>query len=142
MSVTSGYILKISKHGVIRREAFNPADSLKQLQRAVGGWIERVEIPAFMREGIDCDCYVNEEGLFDPDPVLNIAVTEMSGRGIVGDAVLVMHDGEGGTRGIPEPLARVLAKYAKRAFAVGVIHRMRFGPTTRQENDAKGQVNA
>lgn len=138
----SGYIVKISRHGVIRREAFNPADSLKQLQRAGGGWIERVEIPAFERERIDCDCFVNEEGLFDPDPVLNIAVTEMSGRGIVGDAVLVMHDGEGGSQGIPDPLARVLVKYAKLAFAVGVIRRMRFGQTARKESDAKGQDNA
>ena len=131
----SGYVLKISRHGDIRREAFNPADSLKQLQRAVGGFIERVEIPAFTRERLDCDCWVNEEGLFDPDPVLNIAVTEMAGRGIVGDAVLAMHDGEGRTLGIPEPLARVLAKYAKSAFAVGVVRRMRFAPMARKENE-------
>ena len=133
----SGYLLKISRHGEIRREAFDPADSLKQLQRAVGGWIERVEIPAFTREGIDCDCYVNEEGLFDPDPVLNIAVSEMAGRGIVGDAVLAMHDGEGGTCGISAPLCAVLAKYAKRAFAYGMIRRMRIAPAqTTGGNDA------
>ncbi len=140
----SGYLLKISRHGVIRREAFKPDDSLGQLQRAVGGWIERVEIPAFTRERIDCDCFVNEEGLFNPDPVLNIAVTEMAGRGIVGDAVLAMHDGDGRTLGIPEPLARMLAKFAKRAFAVGVVRRMRFVPMARKENrdDAKGKGDA
>jgi len=139
----SGYLLKISRHGEIRREAFKPDESLAQLQRAVGGWIERVEIPAFTREGLDCDCFVNEEGLFNPDPVLNIAVTEMAGRGIVGDAVLAMHDGEGRTLGIPEPLARVLAKFAKKAFAVGVVRRMRFVPkAARKENDAKERSDA
>ena len=136
----TGYVLKISKHGVIRREAFKPDDSLKQLQEAVGGYIERVEIPAFTREGLDVDCYVNEEGIFYPDPVLNIAVSMMAGRRIVGDAVLAMHDGMGGTVGIPEPLALLLAKYAKKAFAFGIISRIRFVPTKETGgNDAERQ---
>ena len=125
----TGYILKISRHGDIRRESFNPSDCLKLLQRAVGGWIERVDIPAFIRDGLDCDCYVNEEGMFDPDPVMNIAVSMMAGRCIVGDAVLVMTNGRGESRGIPERLCRELVKFAKRRFAMGVLMYMKPAPT-------------
>lgn len=139
MSGENGYILKISRHGVIRREAFKPDDSLAQLQKAVGGWIERVEIPAFSRHGLDCDCYVDEEGLLKADPVLNIAVSQMARRGIVGDAVLVMHDGEGGARGIPELLCRKLAKYAKDSFAIGVLFRMRPAPTRTTGGNDEGK---
>lgn len=134
MSAT-GYVLRIDRHGNISREAYDAENTQEQLQRCVGGLIERVEIPAFSREGIDCDCYVDEEGLLKPYPVLNIAVSMMAGRKIVGDAVLVMHDGEGGSAGIPEPLARVLAKYAKKAYAFGVICRMRFAPVARKESE-------
>lgn len=124
----AGYVLKISRHGDIRRERFDAGDTLGQLQRAVGGLIERVDIPAFDRARLDCDCYVNEEGLFDPDPVLNVAVSEMAGRTIVGDAVLAMHDGAGASYGIPPALCRRIVKYVKGAFAYGMVRRMRIRP--------------
>ena len=137
----TGYVLKISKHGVIRREAFKPDDSLKQLQEAVGGYIERVDIPAFELHGLNCDCYVNEEGLFDPDPVLNIAVSQMAHRRIEGDAVLAMHDGAGNTYGIPDHLCMKLATYAKDCFAIGVLFTIREVPKwtygVRNEQDQK-----
>lgn len=138
MSAT-GYVLRIDRHGNIRREAFDAENTLAQLQRCVGGLIERVDIPAFSREGLDVDCFVNDEGLFDPAPVLNMAASEMAGGPIVGDAVLAMHDGEGNSRGMPEPLARALAKYAKGAYALGVVRRMRFAPVARKES--KGETS-
>ena len=128
----SGYLLKISRHGEIRREAFEPGDSLAQLQRAVGGWIERVEIPAFTREGLDVDCYVDEEGMLKADPIVNIAISMMAGRQVVGDAVLIMHDGEGGSAGIPEPLVATLATYVRRAFAYGILCHMRYAPSAQE----------
>ena len=39
----STYLVKVATDGTIRREAFTPDNSLKQLQAAVGGWIERVD---------------------------------------------------------------------------------------------------
>lgn len=131
MASKFGYVLKISKHGDIRREAFKPDASLEQLQRAVDGLIERVEIPAFIRWGLKCDCYVDEEGLLKDAPVLNIAVSEMACRAIVGDAVLCMHDGKGESHGIPAALCRKLASFAKGAYACGVVRRMRVRPAER-----------
>lgn len=99
------YIVKLAAEGsVLRREPFDKANSLKQLQRAVGGYIERA--PAILPKELgDIDCFVDEEGLLKDRKVVNECVSIMCCNPqivILGDAVFAGHDGEGETVGLTE----------------------------------------
>lgn len=61
--------------------------SLEELQRAVGGYIEFVPIPAMD----DIVLVVDEEGLFKEKPYNKIA-SEIAGRVIVGDVVITLRE--------------------------------------------------
>lgn len=96
MSETT-YILKVTAAGEITREEFRADDSLKQLQKAVGGYIERV--PYNFGSGIDCFC--DEEGMIKGgDIVVNTAIANISKMPIVGNVAFAAHDEEGETIGL------------------------------------------
>lgn len=103
------YIVKVSADGRVEREQFDAADSLGQLQRAVGGYIERVSIPMVRRpDGSGNDLFVNEDGIADKLPV-NATLSRMASSRtnhrilfIVGDGVFTAHDGEGEAIGMTE----------------------------------------
>lgn len=59
--------------------------SLESLQKAVGGYIERVVIPGDSKR----ELVVNEEGLFDPNRTLNPLASTLARQPLVGIAVLV-----------------------------------------------------
>lgn len=100
------YIVKVAALGsVLSIEEFDRTNSLKQLQRAVGGCIERACVD--MPDGFgDVDCYVDENGLLKDEDVLvvnNIATAlclATTGEPIVGDIVFAAHDGDGETFGL------------------------------------------
>lgn len=101
------YLVKVATDGTIRREAFTPDNSLKQLQAAVGGWIERVDY-----EKNDLDLYVNEEGKLEGLPY-NRVLTVHSRHfhdPLVGNGVYVAHDDEGNTLGLTEQECAQLEK--------------------------------
>ena len=101
------YLVKVATDGTIRREAFTPDNSLKQLQAAVGGWIERVDY-----EKNDLDLYVNEEGKLEGLPY-NRVLTVHSRHfhdPLVGNGVYAAHDDEGNTLGLTEQECAQLEK--------------------------------
>jgi hypothetical protein len=54
--------LVIPVEGPITELELRRPDSLRQLQEAVGGYIEAVDLPEFIRDSERATCYVNEEG--------------------------------------------------------------------------------
>ena len=112
------YIVKVSTEGIVTRESFNAADSLKQLQTAVGGYIELVPI----RLKGHRDLFVDEEGKLKRLP-LNTVLTDFfaategkNGHGyfyLNGPGVFAAHDEEGNTLGLPaEECAEIEADLA------------------------------
>ena len=100
----SKYILKVAATGEVTREEFNAEDSLKQLQSAVGGCIERVPVPMVRGR----DLFVNEDGIAEKLPInekltrfvqLRIRFTIVT---LLGDGVFAAHDGDGNTIGLTE----------------------------------------
>lgn len=121
------YILKLSAVGsLLTREAFEPENSPKQLQRAVGGYIEcaPTKMPAQL---LDIDCFVDEEGLLKGVPIVNKPVTRLCGHPaitIVGDAVFVTHDDEGNTLGLTKRKCDALEEHL---VSIGAIKAEDFG---------------
>lgn len=84
---------------VVERDNFD----LTFLQQTVGGYIELVSLP----DG--ADMYINEEGKLEAFAVLNTRATVLAsaagrlaaGDVIVGDAIVVGHDGDGNTISAP-----------------------------------------
>lgn len=112
------YVLKVAADGRVEREPFDAEDSLGQLQRAVGGYIERV--PLELQRGIDL--FVNEEGLLNGLP-LNRVLTEFATQDsgwieLRGDGVFAAHDGEGETVGLTEAECAELEASLARCGAV------------------------
>lgn len=62
--------------------------SLDEMQKLVGGYIERVTIKGG-------EMYVDEEGLLKNLP-LNQKASELAGRGLVGNALVLMRKARGG----------------------------------------------
>lgn len=56
--------------------------SLAQLQRTVGGFIEAVGLPAFIRGGARATAYVNEEGKYKSDCKPNMRATDFMVPGV------------------------------------------------------------
>ena len=82
-----------------------PEGSLKVMQRAVGGYVERVHT-----QGLDFDMYANAEGLFEPDPTVNLVATGFAHTPIVGDVIFTgSPDSEGNTTGLTEEQTLVVA---------------------------------
>lgn len=91
------YILKVPAVGEITREEFRADDSLKQLQEAVGGYIERVPY----NFGLGIDCFCDEDGLIKGgDIVVNTAIANIAKIPIVGNVAFAAHDCEGETIGL------------------------------------------
>ena len=98
------FILKVAATGEITREGFNEENPLDQLQRAVGGYIERVPVPMVRGN----DLFVNEDGIALKLPI-NEKLTRFVQKRIrstivtiLGDGVFAAHDGEGNTIGLTE----------------------------------------
>lgn len=62
--------------------------SLKEMQAAVGGYIERVRLSAPVKGLGDCIMVVNEEGLIHKLPI-NLQASMLAQRHIVGDAIVM-----------------------------------------------------
>ena len=115
------YLLKLSAKGAriggdITREEFDKGRSLEQLQKAVGGYIERAFV-RFPAKYANIDCFVDEEGLLKDLPIVNKVVSELcrdtTGENVVGDAVFALHDEEGETYGLTEELCDELTAFLK-----------------------------
>ena len=88
------YINDLNKRPYLVEKA-EGQDTLSFLQTMVDGLIESVAIDS------DTDLWVNEEGLFRDDFVMNIVASTASGRPLVGPAVLTgQRNGE--TVSVPE----------------------------------------
>lgn len=116
------YILKLSaRGGLLTREPFDKARCLRQLQRAVGGPIERA--PTVMPvEFIGVDCFINEQGMLHEIKVVNSVLTLLCRLPIhayiVGDAVFAVRDGMGRTFGLTEERCAALEQYLVRLGAI------------------------
>lgn len=75
--------------------------TLSTLQTLVDGLIECVAVPSF-HFGFPVDLWVNEEGLFREDFLLNIPASQLAGRPIVGPAVIARSNANGETLGLTE----------------------------------------
>ena len=105
------YILKVPAVGEITREEFRADDSLSQLQKAVGGYIERV--PFNFGRGIDC--FMDEEGLLHGgDVIVNTRIADIAKLMVVGNAVFAAHDEEGETIGLTAEQCDELERMLKR----------------------------
>ena len=105
------YILKVPAVGEITREEFRADDSLKQLQEAVGGYIQPV--PFNFGSGIDCFC--DEEGMIKGgDIVVNTAIAHIAKMPIVGNVAFAAHDCEGETFGLTAEQCDELERMLKR----------------------------
>jgi hypothetical protein len=105
MGAAASFVIKVASDGRVSRERFDATDSIGQLQRAVGGCIERV--PAHIRAGVYL--FMNDEGLLHDLPgngVLTRFVYHHTGKWfvLVGDAVIAAHGEDGETAGLPEGL--------------------------------------
>lgn len=116
------YVLKVAATGKVEREEFRAGDALEQLQKAVGGWIERVPGDMAYRVGrklIEIDVFVNEEGLLKELPMNGVLMrfvhAQTGGKyGLVGNGVIVGHDGAGTTIGLDEETCdRIVADLGK-----------------------------
>jgi hypothetical protein len=104
------YILKVSADGRVEREPFDAADALGQLQREVGGYIERVPIPMVRRpDGSGNDLFVDEEGLQKALP-LNTRLSFFCSAFLAGNAVFAAHDNMGETVGLSKDDADSIVK--------------------------------
>lgn len=81
--------------------------SLEALQTMVGGWVECVS-----PNKIDpcVDVWVNEEGLFMPEFGINLVASYMTGRQIVGPAVITGYRVDGATIGVPDAVIKNLKR--------------------------------
>lgn len=78
--------------------------SLDQLQQLVGGYIQAVPVPPFIKGGISATAYINEDGKADAECKPNMRATDfmvpgigiMPGDYIAGTMVLVGFDAEVG----------------------------------------------
>ena len=85
-------------------------ESLKKLQEIVGGYIETVPIPSFIKDGNRATAIINEEGKYLPDCAPNMRATDfmVPGRGIgwgdyiAGNMVLIGYEGYGDHCDVPE----------------------------------------
>lgn len=72
------------------KENIEPADgkvfSLKELQKAVNGYIEIVSLDSGKLMIVD------EEGLIKPDPILNKEASKIAGQRIVGQVIIIDRD--------------------------------------------------
>lgn len=91
----------------------NDNSSLDVLQKAVGGHIEAVPVPHFVKDSDKATAYVNEEGKFDPDCKPNMRATDFMVPGvgihfgdyIAGSMVLAGFDWRtGGHADLPQPV--------------------------------------
>lgn len=85
VSVGRVFNYRVGANGVVERMADGELD-LAAMQEVVGGYIELV-VP---QDGVDV--YVNEEGLLKSLPY-NLLVSKLSGRVLVGDAVVCVREG-------------------------------------------------
>lgn len=74
-------------------------NTLSTLQSLVGGWVECVTADKIVL-GFDADVWVNEEGLFREDFSINLVASYITGRQIVGPAVIARSTREGKTIGL------------------------------------------
>lgn len=120
------YIIVVFPDGKAEKRPFDESgDTLKPLQEAVGGWIERLggDCPDKL---IDYDCYVNEEGLIYNLPMNPIA-TDLYGwySRICGNMVIVGRReneyGEICSAGITEEECEIILEY------IGGIRKRLFG---------------
>lgn len=81
--------------------------SLDALQTMVGGWIQSVS-----PNKIDpcVDVWVNEEGLYMPEFGINLVASFMSGRQLVGPAVITGFRVDGATIGVPDAVLKNLKR--------------------------------
>lgn len=108
-------------------------DTLLDLQTLVGGYIECV--PANPRTlGFSADVWVNEEGLFRQGFAINFLASYITGRQIVGPAVIANFTSEGKTIGLTkQQMARVrkdgmmVDDNNGRNFIVAEAENLRFG---------------
>lgn len=84
-------------------------DTLSDLQSLVGGLIECVASTR-NRMGFACDVWVNEEGLFREDFAINLVASYLTGRQLVGPAVICTSDANGYTHGLSEANIRRLER--------------------------------
>lgn len=74
-------------------------NTLNTLQTLVEGWVECVN--ADKRSlGFEADVWVNEEGLFRQDFAINLVASFLTGRQLVGPAVLARSNSNGETIGL------------------------------------------
>jgi hypothetical protein len=79
-----------------------PTDqTLSDLQSLVGGYVECVAATKDQM-GFACDVWVNEEGLFRNDFGFNLVASFMTGRQLIGPAVICTSDAQGNTCGLTE----------------------------------------
>jgi hypothetical protein len=101
--------LYITDYGDAQVVDFTPGQTLSDLQTLVGGLIECVRvIPAYV--GFDADVWVNEEGLCREDFGVNYVASSITGRKLVGPAVIALTDLEGNTAGLTASQIRRLEK--------------------------------
>lgn len=85
--------LLIPQDGPAREITINPENSLAELQKLVGGYIEATYSvrPKFD----DVVFFANEEGLFNPDCHINLLAVSVLGHPVVGD-IVALGAGRGG----------------------------------------------
>ena len=85
----------------LTEKPLDPEDTLKSLQSAVGGHIERVPIPDLEEAGVDV--WVNEDGkLMDLRPSILLAYKGEILDVMFGDVAFTGTDGDGGTGELTE----------------------------------------
>ena len=72
MSATNGYVVIVHSDATYTIKLVE-GDILPALQNAVGGYIERMPIPAAFVRRFSADCFANEEGLIKNLPYNRIA---------------------------------------------------------------------
>lgn len=108
--------------------------SLNALQTMVGGWVECVS-PNRIDPRVDL--WVNEDGLSMPEFGINLVASYISGRQIVGPAVITGFRVDGATIGVPDSVIKKLRRDGlmidDRVMEPWEV-RHRFWPTTLLEN--------
>lgn len=74
--------------------------TLDTLQALVDGYIECVAVNRRSPLGFDADIWVNEEGLYRKDFGINLVASYLTGRQIVGPAVIARSSKDGKTLGL------------------------------------------
>ena len=94
-----GWLVTVKATGEAGRVPFNPEKCHEQLQSAVAGDIELVDL-YFNLKRVDCFC--NDEGKINGLPV-NKVISILYGRDLIcGDVVICKHDDMGDTQGLTE----------------------------------------